>query len=327
MLPILIYPSYLPGSGTRFFDMFLEMSGIRLIPYFSGRSAMVFGLKALGMDRMDEIMVPPYLGHCVLSALSRVSFPAMSVSERTRAILVYHQFGFPQRIDEIEDFARKRNLIIFNDCANTIFTEVGGQNIVAWGDVAIVSLAKLFPCGMGGGLWMKDKEVHKKLPKVDDLDRKLAEESFEYFISIQSGEYKERTDIHIQALYGYLPDIQSMAPNAWTSLPDLADDIHADIERRKRIYALSVEKFEDLVPICEGDVVPFAVPIRGDRTKLEEISRKIQGTMGYSLPVLHFDYHRNMLAPDYRPSLVVGCHDRWDIGSVEEILTVIEREL
>ena len=139
-----------------FFGLLKKSVGADVIPFSCGRAALVYGMQALGFTRRDEILVPPYLGHCVLSALARTSFPTMAPSSATKGILVFHQFGYPQQLDEIQKVAAKNKWFIINDCANTIFSVYKGKRVTDWGDFTMLSFPKLYACLLGGGLiWHK----------------------------------------------------------------------------------------------------------------------------------------------------------------------------
>ena len=76
-----IYPDPLKtksnNNSNQFFEVLSKEINKEIYPFSSARAAMVYSLRAMGLNRMDEILVPPYLSHCVISALSRTSFPSM----------------------------------------------------------------------------------------------------------------------------------------------------------------------------------------------------------------------------------------------------------
>jgi len=325
-----LYPLFKErGTGNGFFKLLELSTGLRFIPFACGRSAMVSGLKALGLQRTDEILVPPFLGQCVLSALSRAVFPAMSPSGRSRAILVYHQFGFPQDIRAIESYAHDKNLTILNDCANTLFSCTNGNSLLEWGDFTIISLSKLYSCGLGGGLYSRRKDIYENIlddhRELSDGQRERADLALETLIKINSGVYGAETVYEINGLYGYLPDVAAFPEKSHYGLPSTEEELHDDITHRKNIWSIVSNLFPDRVPECENiEVIPFAIPIFGDPEKLEVISNKIRNELSLDVPVLHFDFARNMLNPDYRQSLVIGCHDGWDEGLVVKICEIIK---
>ncbi|OGL46123.1 MAG: hypothetical protein A2W05_09715 [Candidatus Schekmanbacteria bacterium RBG_16_38_10] len=329
---ISIYPVFKEGRGNKaFFNILESKTGFKFLPFTCGRSAMVAGLSAAGLGRMDEILVPPYVGQCVLSALSRTSFPTMTPSIRTKAILAFHQFGFPQNLTVIESEARSRGWTILNDCANTLFTKINEQYLIEWGDFTIISLSKLYPCGLGGGFYSRQQEIHEKVfsghKEVSCARRTIADQALKKLIEINRGSYETETIIELNSLYGYLPDLIAFPETAYSGLPSSMNDVDKDINHRKKLYNLALNMFENNVPFCDGEVVPFAIPISGKKEQLLSLSEKIQGRFGACAPVLHFDYARNILKPDYRPALVIGCHDEWNDDIVHRVFELIKKEL
>ena len=327
-----LYPGFKNGRGNKtFFDILELKTGLKVLPFTCGRSAMAVGLSAAGLGRTDEILVPPYIGQCVLSALSRTSFPTMTPSNRTKAILVFHQFGFPQNLAIIESVARRNGWIILNDCANTLFTKINEQFLVEWGDFTIISLSKLYPCGLGGGFYSKRLDIYEKVSanyeKLSYTHSIRAEQALEKLVEINKGTYGPETIFEINSLYGYLPDLVAFPQKAYFGLPSNLEDMGRDITHRKKMYKLALDVFGDNVPVCDDEVVPFAIPIFGEKERLFLIAEKIQNRFNVCAPVLHFDYARNMLELDYRPSVVVGCHDGWTEEIVHQIFSMIKKEL
>jgi hypothetical protein len=163
-----IYPgtgSDIKTNGTCFFELQDEQTGVRSHPFSCGRAAMAFGLKAMSFSRNREILLPPWIGHCVHSALSRVMVPALAPSERTDAIFVFHQWGYPQNLDIIEEMASKRGWFILNDCCNTLFSRYRDMPLLSWGDMTVTSVSKLFPCNLGGSLISSKEEILRDIDK------------------------------------------------------------------------------------------------------------------------------------------------------------------
>ena len=171
---IRLYPEH-PNTITvkpnlDFFKDMESLLGYKIYPFSSARAALVFSLKALGFNRMNEVLVPPFLSDCVISAISKTAFPAMVVTPKTRAIYVFHQFGFPQDIEAIELKAKQEGWVIINCCVHSLFTKYKQEWLAGWGDFTIFSLPKFYPCGLGGGLITKNEKIIKAL---DGMLRKL----------------------------------------------------------------------------------------------------------------------------------------------------------
>ena len=317
------------GEPGRFFEAFKEVTGATLVPYACARAAMVHVGRAMGLDRQAEILVPPWMGHCVLSALSRTAFPALAPSARTRAILVYHQFGFPQNLEVIEKEARKRNWYILNDCANTFLSRSGGRDLATWGDAAVFSFSKLYPCLMGGGAVSRHDHIQAGL--AASREERAVEQShwsaaaFHVLKAYREGTYGHTdTTFLVDAVFGYLPELVPWPEQALALLPESAAAIRDDAERREAILALVRQRFPERTPRCDGSrVVPFGVPVKGAPDQLEAASHAIMKKLNVCAPVMHFDFAMNMLAPDYRKAVVIGCHRGWTLELIERITDLI----
>jgi len=321
-----IYPEsrHERAGGGRFFEHLSRVSGAATTPFSCGRAAMLFALRALGLERMDEILVPPFMCWNVLATLVRTGFPAMELSSRTRAILVFHQFGFPQDLRAIESLARPRGCVILSDAAHTLFSSRDGRPVAQWGHAAIVSLAKLFPCTLGGGLWSEDSRVADALAsrygKLRNQQQGQADEAFRRLVEIGFPTVTEEHQLALESVYGGLPNLVAFPRTALGHLPDSEADLVADADRRRRLWAAVRDAFADRVPRCEAsDVVPFAVPVAGQPVALRKASKLIMDRHGAETPILHFDFACNMLEPDYRQALLIGCHSGWTEELVADI--------
>lgn len=302
---------------------------MRVIPFSSARSALVYGLRALGAERMDEILVPPFLAHCITSALGRTTFPAMIPSQRTKAILVFHQFGYPQKIEHIEEAASQNGWFIVNNCAHAMLSAYSGKMVLHWGDFTVLSFSKLYHCNLGGGLVVRNDKIQRSIEdNFEGLTRKharLANHAHEILLRARRNLSGVKEHFEIEAVYGYLPELVAYPSQALVLLPNTVEEIRQDADRRRDLLRLVRARFPDRVPDSTGcDVVPFAIPIAGEGDDLERISLRIKKCLGLEAPVLHFDFARNMLRPDYRRALVIGCHSGWTDESVTAICEMVD---
>lgn len=332
---ISIYPKGVETGYAQkgdFFSLLKESTRADVIPFSCGRAALVYGMQALGFTRRDEILVPPYLGHCVLSALARVSFPTMTSSSATKGILVFHQFGYPQQLDEIQKAAAKNKWFIINDCANTMFSSYKGKKVIAWGDFTMLSFAKLYACLLGGGLIGHKSTVRDIMNENYEMLRASqvarARSAYAILQKAQENAFGLETEFEVDAVYGCLPRLVAFAPQALAALPDTREKIKEDIDRRKRLLQIIYSYFPKFVPNHpDSEVVPFAVPISGKESQLEHLSRSIKDKFSIDVPVLHFDFACNILEPEYRKALVVGCHQQWSEGIVTKICEYLKENL
>ena len=74
------------------------------------------------------------------------------ISERTKAILLVHQFGFPANMEKIMKIAKKYNLIVIEDCAQAHGAKFKNMFVGTIGDIGVFSLNvnKTIQSGEGG---------------------------------------------------------------------------------------------------------------------------------------------------------------------------------
>lgn len=138
--------------------------------YGSGRAALYWGVRGLGVGRDVVVKVPAY--HCgvevdaILAAGARVEFyrirPDLSIDvehleqllrERPGPVLVIHYFGFVgPEIDQVDRLCRDRRVPWIEDCAHALFSSPGGRDVGSLAPLAVFSLRKSLALWDGGGL-------------------------------------------------------------------------------------------------------------------------------------------------------------------------------
>jgi len=148
---------------------FTVPEGHFLVPTSSGKSAMHLILewlhhKGVLTSRMDGILVPEWMGAWVYKTMHSLGFPETTFTPRTKVLWVYHQYGFPQRMDAIVKIAREQNLTIIEDCAHAIDSYYQGKRLGTIGDFGILSFSKFVPSLMGGAILTKDPKARDFFP-------------------------------------------------------------------------------------------------------------------------------------------------------------------
>lgn len=145
----------------------------------SGTAAVHTALAVCGVEAGDEVILNPVtdwgsaLGILALGAapvfadIDEETFsldPACverAITPRTRAILVVHVHGFPARIKEVVELARRRGLAVVEDCAQSHGAFVDGKAVGTFGTVGAYSTndSKLVSCGEGGFVITDDERL------------------------------------------------------------------------------------------------------------------------------------------------------------------------
>lgn len=92
------------------------------------------------------------------------------VTSKTKAIIVVHLYGFiiPE-IEAISTFARENNLLLIEDVAQAMGTEINGQKAGTFGDFGVFSFhshKNITTLGEGGMLTVKDKKYADIIPML-----------------------------------------------------------------------------------------------------------------------------------------------------------------
>ena len=87
------------------------------------------------------------------------------ITERTRAIIVTHAWGLPAEMDRITAVARRRGLLVIEDCAESLLAAYKGRMTGAWGDIGCYSFqaSKQLSTGDGGMATTSSDELAAKL--------------------------------------------------------------------------------------------------------------------------------------------------------------------
>ena len=145
----------------------------------SGFASIVLSLKALGVSPGDEVIFPSYtcpallnpvrlLGAVpVLGDVEKDSFNISSnsvahlVSQKTKAIIVPHTFGFPARIDEIKNLG----VPVIEDCAQALGGVYKNRQLGTFGDLAVFSFyaTKMIAAGDGGIIVTDNEEYYRMM--------------------------------------------------------------------------------------------------------------------------------------------------------------------
>lgn len=96
-----------------------------------------------------------------------------AITDKTKAIMLVHSFGYPARMDEIMAIAKKHGLRVIEDAAPAMGSEFKGQKVGTFGDIACFSFqgAKITVSGEGGMFVTNDEELYKKALLLASMGR------------------------------------------------------------------------------------------------------------------------------------------------------------
>lgn len=179
-LGILSSANYIMGKTVLDFEKeFANYIGVKhAISVGNGTDALVLALKAMGIGNGDEVITTPFTFFATAEAISAVGATPIfvdvdketfnidttkieeKITSKTKAIMPVHIFGQSADMDEINEIAKKHNLMVIEDACQAIGGKYKGRNIGSLGDVACFSFfpTKNLGCAGDGGMIVTDND-------------------------------------------------------------------------------------------------------------------------------------------------------------------------
>jgi len=168
---------------------FSSFAGVRFgIAVTNGTTALDLAIATLKIGPGDEVIVPSFTMIATASSVIHngarpvfvdsdpetwcidVSLIEQAITERTKAIIPVHIYGYPADIDRIMEIAKKYNLYVIEDAAEAIGTEYKGKKAGSFGDINCFSFYanKLITSGEGGMVVTDNEEFAKRAAMLKD---------------------------------------------------------------------------------------------------------------------------------------------------------------
>jgi dTDP-4-amino-4,6-dideoxygalactose transaminase len=153
----------------------------------SGTAAILLSLKALGLPKASEVLMPALLcvnpGSATVYAGCRPAFCDVkrdtynidttsleeNITSKTKCIIAVHEHGEPCEIEGILDAAQRRGLPVIEDSAKALGFNIGSGRVGGFGDVSIFSFGRGKPIeveGGGGAVATDDPQISSKLSQL-----------------------------------------------------------------------------------------------------------------------------------------------------------------
>jgi len=149
----------------------------------SGTAAIQSALLALDIQKDDEVLLPSFTfvatANAVVSTGAKPIFVDIlkdnytidpldlkkKITKKTKVIIPVHLYGHMAYMEIIKEIAKKNNLKIIEDAAQSLGSLYKGKHSGTFGDIGCYSLypAKVMTSGEGGFLVTNDKKIREKL--------------------------------------------------------------------------------------------------------------------------------------------------------------------
>ena len=172
------------GSYITKFEKNFEkyLGGGNAVAISNGTNALQIAITAFGIKKGDEIIVPNFtFGGSINAIINAGAKPVIAdvciknwtlnlvnikkkITKKTKAIMPVHIYGQPYEISKIKKFAKKKNLIVIDDCAEAIGGKYKNKIVGLENDCACFSFFanKTITTGEGGMAIFKKKKFADK---------------------------------------------------------------------------------------------------------------------------------------------------------------------
>ena len=149
----------------------------------NGTDALMIALRALDLQPGDEVITTPFTFYSAAEVVALLGAKPVfvdiepdtfnldptkieaAITPKTRAIIPVHIFGHPASMPEIMAIARKHDLRVIEDCAQSWGATLDGQQTGTWGEIGTFSFfptKNLGSCGEGGLICSNDRNLAEK---------------------------------------------------------------------------------------------------------------------------------------------------------------------
>jgi 8-amino-3,8-dideoxy-alpha-D-manno-octulosonate transaminase len=182
-------PKEMPSKVKKLEEEYARYLGVKhCLAVNSCTSALISSLIAAGVEPGDEVIVPAYtfFASCAAVVAAR-AIPVVAevdksltmdpadleakIGPRTRAVIPVHMRGMPARMDRIMEIARRRNLKVIEDVAQSNGGSYRGRKLGSFGDANAFSLQyhKIITSGEGGILATNEDLLYIRAQAYHDV--------------------------------------------------------------------------------------------------------------------------------------------------------------
>lgn len=155
----------------------------------NGTNALILAVRALDLPEGSEVIIPSFMIiSCALAVIYNNLVPVFvdssletwnmkpdeierKITEKTKAIMMVHTYGYPCEVDEILKIAQKYDLFVIEDFAEAIGSEYKGRKCGSFGNISCTSFYsnKLITTGEGGMCLTDDPDLAQKMRNLRNL--------------------------------------------------------------------------------------------------------------------------------------------------------------
>ena len=288
----------------------------------SGTAALQAALYALDIKKGDEVIVPSFTFVASANAIASTGAKPVfvdilkenftidpdsitkKITRKTKAIMPVHLYGHISSLDRIKEIAKKYNLSVVEDAAQSLGSTFKGKQTGTFFELGCYSLypGKVITAGEGGVVVTNNKKLYEKLQMIRNHGMIKGYDSKIFGLNLRLPEINAAiAKIQIKKLPKF---IQSRRRNA-KLLSDLLSDskIQLPSERKNEkfnwsLYTIAIKNRDSILKKLNSKGIGAAVyyPIPVHKIPIYKIKSKLTSTDWASKHVLSLPVHPNVSA-------------------------------
>jgi hypothetical protein len=272
----------------------------------SVRVGICWALEYLGYRRhTHHVLVPRFMGRCVLNAISRFALPVEVLTPKTGFVIVVHQYGFTQRLSEIHVECASRSLVYVE---NSPFGLAEKEELGPGALAKFVGLSKVLPVLKGGFVISADPRL-LEFVRAKRAERSLWSWPVLALMAIlrsrrRSVPYSVLGDVAYELYLEARGDNAVVRGNLLRGLERLADHERMALER----MTLARQRLGSRVLLPDATRLAYVLPYvaNGNEEEVESVFRRL----GFDGTPYHFDVNRNLFESNYRRVFLIPLNPR-----------------
>ncbi len=155
-LPIIRYWNSVTQFENEFLSYIWNLES-KVLSFYNWRSAIYYTLKIIWVDKTDEVIVSAYtcvsVVNAVIQSWAKIVYSDINknnlwleiddiksnITKKTKVIIVQHTFWKPSNIIDILIIAKRKNILVIEDCAHSLWSKIDWIKTGSFGDFAIFS--------------------------------------------------------------------------------------------------------------------------------------------------------------------------------------------
>jgi hypothetical protein len=283
------------------------------------RVGLCWVLDHLGYRRhQDHVLVPRFVGRCILNSVNRFALPVEEPTSRTRAVIAVDQFGLRQDMQAIAAECAARGYVTIEDAPCGVRTDEQPSE----GSVArLIGFSKALPVTQGGFLVSADERLlafvraKRAVTNLWSWAAWLGVWSSRRLDSHAAGEYSAL----VNAAYELYPDAGGGAGWIRTNMKHVfggIDDLMA-LHRTRLQKLRALRGAASLFP--DTDRLAYVVPYVAQGEPAAAAA--VLTAHGFSADRLHVDTARNLFAPEFVQAFLIPVNPRIPDASFDALVS------